>query len=242
MFRQIRPAIALLACGVAPPVTARANPPACADSSANVPYRVVVHTPPPSVVVIEGDGEKRWLKLFGCCHKEKKPAAAAAPASFFVPVPVMVPAAAPPCNTGAQQPCTTGVQQCQNPNSGPGGRGQVYAPTTYYATINSAGDDLRVTIARLKALRAERESEIAAIDVALAPVNNPTSRPGLRAVSAPIAGAPVGPTRQDLKDLNDKLDYLTALVDALADDVRKSDAKTQLPAFDELNGLRKIKP
>jgi hypothetical protein len=104
--------------------------------------------------------------------------------------------------------------------------------------VAEAGQDLRTTIDRLRALRALREAEIAAIDAALAPTTAAPTRPPVRAVTV----SNPGPNRNELADLNDKIDYLTALIDALATDLRNSDPKRRLPAFDELNGLRKPKP
>ena len=106
------------------------------------------------------------------------------------------------------------------------------------AGIAAAGQDLRATIEHLKALRAQREAEIVAIDAALAPAGGVPARPAVRGVTV----SNPGPTRNELTDLSDKIDYLAALIDALAEDVRKSEPRRALPSFDELNRLRKPKP
>jgi hypothetical protein len=181
------------------------------------------------------------LKLFG--HSKKKERPEPAPGAMYVQVPVMVPAPCASAPAGAAPPCASNPAGAASPGCG---RQQTSLPGENHAAIAAAGQDLQATIERLKAQRAQRESELAAIDAALAPVTAPT-RSTAKVVPASLTGANVpasltGANRNEIRDLNDKLDYLTALIDALAEDVRKSDPKRPLPAFDELNGLRKLKP
>lgn len=214
---------------------ASAAPPAACAPAASPPYKVVVHAPPPSVVVVEGEGSDRRLKLFG--HHKKKERPEAGPPTYYMQVPAMVPAAAPcatppaaaPC---AAPPCATPPMACGRPI------GFLGVPGENPTSIAAAGQDLRATIEHLKALRAQREAEIAAIDTALAPAGGTPARPVAKGVTV----SNPGPPRNELADLNDKINYLAALIDALAEDVRKAEPNRRLPAFDELNSLRKSKP
>lgn len=227
-FRSV--AAAAVPCVLFAGQASAAPPAACAPApAASPPYKVVVHTPPVSVVVVEGEGSDRRLKLF--CHHKKKERPEAGPPTYYMQVPAMVPAApcAPP---PAAAPCATPPMVCGRPTGFLGGPGE--NPTA----IAAAGQDLRATIEHLKALRAQREAEIAAIDAALAPAGGTPARPVAKAVTV----SNPGPNRNELADLNDKINYLAALIDALAEDVRKAEPNRRLPAFDELNSLRKPKP
>jgi hypothetical protein len=179
------------------------------------------------VVVVEGEGQDRHLKLFGHCKKKER-SAAAPPTYQYVQIPAMVPAATP-CAPAAGPPCAAPPNAC----------GRQAGTALENATgIVAAGQDLRATIDHLKALRAQREAEIAVIDAALAGASPTAPRQGVKAVTV----SNPGPTRNEIAELSDKIDYLAALIDALAGDLKNSDPKRQLPAFDELNGLRKPKP
>lgn len=210
----------------------RAEHPACPPLAP----RVVVNNPAPTVVVIDGDGDGkgRCLRLFNHPKKKKERATeTVVEREFFVPIPAMV--TVPPCrNTApnteqkcAEQKCAE--QKCPDQKRTDAGS----SPDNSLAT---ATQDLKASIERLKALKVQREVELASLNSLLAPTPAPTPQ------TPTVTVTRVTPDTNAIRDLNDKIDYLSALIDALAADLQKSNPSLQLPAFDDLNRLRKPKP
>jgi len=222
-------------------LTFRGAPSAGADHCPRQPVRVIVNSPPPEVVVVEEERkERRCFGLFDHEHKKHHHGPTReASAAMWVAVPAMVPA---PPGYGCGQP--TGAAPCQPPPPPPPPGGSHALGLGGGDSVAAATQDLALALERVRALKALREAEVAALDVTLARA----ARTGAAAVAAappaltphpPAAPTPPAVGRTDIQNLNDKLDYLAALVDALAADLKKSDPSLQLPGYDSLNGLRK---
>src|SRR5215471_21647841 len=159
-------------------LTFRGAPSAGSDHCPRQPIRVIVDSPPPEVVVVEEERkERRCFGLFNHEHKKHHHGPTKeASAAMWVPVPAMVPA---PPGYGCQ--AQGAAAPCQNPSPAPGnshgltpGGGD---------SVAAASQDLTLALERVRALKALREAEVAALDATLARA----TRTGAVAVAPPAA-------------------------------------------------------